>query len=182
MRLLKRSSDQSRRNVRPMTLLCLAAILASGCATVEQPLSNDDPAAWASRIQSLPVDVHGAIPGQTSAQTMAAMGVTGRVGAAFQNNGVSLYAMPRVVVYVGDSSVPARDQYCELKPTLNPAAFIPKSGVVVRSALCDGPRPVAYARMILAEANPSPATVAQAIERLKSDLWLSLPRPPEFGN
>jgi hypothetical protein len=186
MNTFNRFFFQTYRNMRPMALLSLAAVLASGCTTVERPLSNDDPDAWATRIKTLPIDVHSAIPGDISPQTIAdaGHGVTARPGAAINNTGVSLYATARVVVYIGGGSVPTRDQYCALKPTINSATFVPESGVAVRAALCDGPRPVAYARMTLAEANPSPATVADAIERLKSDLVQSLPTPapppPEY--
>ena len=169
-----------------MALLTLAAVSASGCTTVEHPLSWDDPAKWATRINTLPVDVHSSIPGETSAQTIAAIehGVTASARAASNNTGASLYRTARVVVYIGGDSVPAHDRYCARKPTTTPATFVPESGVAVRAALCDGPRPVAYARTTLAEANPSPASVADAIERLKSDLVQSLPTPtpppPEF--
>jgi hypothetical protein len=49
---------------------------------------------------------------------------------------------------------------------------------VLRSELCDGPRAVAHARIILAEVNPTADTVTRGIERVKSDLARSLV-PPE---
>jgi hypothetical protein len=178
--------------VRPLVLLSVAAVLATGCATLSsttaRPLSTDESDAWAPRIQTLPVDIHGTIPGESAAQTVAAVdrGVDSSTGSNFQDTGLSLYSMPRVVVYIGGGSGPERNQYCALQPRATRATFAPKDAVVMRSALCDGPRPVAYARTTLAEANPNPVTVANAIERLKSDLVQSLPspepQPPEFGN
>lgn len=174
--------------VGSVVLASVAAILAAGCATVAHPLAADPPAAWAGRIQSVPVDVHGAIPQQTEAQTVAAIshGVAGQSDAEFENTGLGLDSLPRVVVYIGGSSVPPRNQYCSPNPAANQATSVPGNGLVVRSELCDGPRPVAYARTTLAQSTPSDAAVAAAIERLKSHLVDSLPtpdpQPPEFEN
>jgi hypothetical protein len=190
MKMSNRFSSLSRPNAAPMALLCIVAVLAAGCATnpgrVAQAEASDQPDEWANRIQSLPVEIHGAVPGETASQTIAAVsnGVAQQAGAEFQHTGLSLYALPRVVVYVGGSSAPARDQYCALQPNTNRPVAVAKNGVVVRSELCDGPRPVAYARITLAEANPSAATLAQGIKRLESSLVSSLPPPepplPEF--
>lgn len=190
MKMLNRIPGLSRPNAAAMALVSLVAVLAAGCATgpgrVAQAQSSDEPDEWASRIKSLPVEIHGAVPGETAAQTIAAIGhgVGQQAGAEFQHTGLSLYALPRVVVYVGGSSAPARDQYCALEPNTDRAVAVAKSGVVVRSELCDGPRPVAYARMTLAEANPSAATLAQGIAHLESSMVHSLPPPeppiPEF--
>jgi hypothetical protein len=190
MKMLNRISGLSRSKAAPMALLSLVAVLAAGCATgpgrVAQAQASDEPDEWATRIRSLPVEIHGAVPGETASQTIAAIGhgVAQQAGAEFQHTGLSLYALPRVVVYVGGSSAPARDQYCALQPNTERPVPVPKNGVVVRSELCDGPRPVAYARMTLAEANPSAATMAQGIKRLESSLVGSLPPPepplPEF--
>jgi hypothetical protein len=136
----------------------------------------------------VPVDVHGAIPDETEAQTVAAIdhGVAGQTGAVFKHTGLGLDSLPRVVVYIGGSAVPPRDQYCSLQPAAKRAASVPSNRLIVRSELCDGPRPVAYARTTLAESTPSDVAVADAIQRLKSDLVDSLPtpdpQPPEFGN
>jgi hypothetical protein len=46
----------------------------------------------------------------------------------------------------------------------------PKDGLVLRSELCGGPRPVAHARMTLRGGDPTVANVAQGIDHLTSDL------------
>jgi hypothetical protein len=190
MKMLNRFSGLSRRNAGPVAVLSLVAVLGAGCATnpgrVAQAQATDQPDEWATRIRSLPVEIHGAVPGETAAQTVAAVnhGVGQQAGTEFQHTGLSLYALPRVVVYVGGSSAPARDQYCELQPNTERPVPVAKSGVVVRSELCDGPRPVAFARITLADADPSPATLARGIEQLESSMVSSLPPPepplPEF--
>jgi len=49
--------------------------------------------------------------------------------------------------------------------------------LILRSELCDGPRPVAYARITVPEADPAAKTLDRDIERVKSDLVQSLPLP-----
>lgn len=176
------------RRVCSMVLASVATIWAGGCATVARPLASDQPDTWAGKIQSVPVDVHGVIPKQTEAQTLAAIdqGVVGQRDAEYKHTGLGLDSVPRVVVYIGGSDLPARDQYCALSPAVIRGTSVPDDGLVVRSELCDGPRPVAYARTTLAQSDPSDAAVANAIKRLKSELVDSLPtpdpQPPEFGN
>ena len=178
----------SSRRMCSMVLASLAALSAGGCATVARPLAADQPDEWAGRIQSVPVDVHGVIPEQTEAQTVAAIdhGVAGKPDAKFEHTGLGLDSVPRVVVYIGGDAVPARDRYCALGSAANRATSVPSNGLVLRAELCDGPRPVAYARTMLAQSAPSDASVAKAIDGLKSDLVGSLPtpdpQPPEFGN
>src|ERR1700724_3821204 len=98
-----------------LALLSVAAALAAGCAAnpsrVEQAIAADRPDDWARRIHSLPVEVHGALPGESAAQTIAAIdhGTANLADAEFGNTGRSLYAVPRVVVYIGGAEVPARD-------------------------------------------------------------------------
>jgi hypothetical protein len=183
MNMLNRISNPSHRGTATVALLCLVA-LASGCAAgpprVTQAIAEDHPDVWATRVRELPVEVHGTVPGETSAQTVAAIdhGVAEQAQADFQHTGVSLRAMPRVVVYVSGTSVPARDRYCALEPGRNRSVTVPRNGTLIRSELCDGPRPIAYARLTIADANLSAARVAQAIQGLKSELVQSLP-PPE---
>src|SRR5579863_4999995 len=97
-----------------IVLASLAALSAGGCATVARPLAADQPDEWAGRIQSVPVDLHGVIPQQTEAQTVAAIdhGVDGKPDTKFERTGLGLDSVPRVVVYIGGGAVPARDRYC----------------------------------------------------------------------
>jgi hypothetical protein len=183
MNTLNRLVNQSRLSVRALALVSVVAALAAGCASnparVEEAVAADHPDNWASRIGSLPVEVHGAAPGETTAQTVAAIdhGTADQAGAPFGNSGVSLYAMPRVVVYIGGTTAPARDQYCSLEPNANTSVLAPKNGLVLRSELCDGPRPVAFARITLPEVDPTAKSVAGGIKQIKSDLVQSLPLP-----
>jgi hypothetical protein len=117
------------------------------------------------------------VPGETAAQTVSVIdrGVASQPSAEFGNSGLSLYAVPRVVVYIGGTTAPARDQYCSLEPNANRSVVAPANALVLRSALCDGPRAVSYARIIVSAANPTAKTVARGIDRIKSDLVQSLP-------
>jgi hypothetical protein len=183
MNTLNRFVNQSHPSVRALVLVSVVAAMAAGCAsnpaTVEQAVAADRPDNWASRISSLPVEVHGAVPGATAAQTIAAIdhGTAVQADAPFGSSGVSLYAMPRVVVYIGGTTAPARDQYCSLEPNANTSVLAPKNGLVLRSELCDGPRPVAFARITLPEVDPTAESVAGGIKQIKSDLVHSLPSP-----
>jgi hypothetical protein len=170
-------------SARGLALLSVAAALAAGCAAdpsrVEQAIAADHSNDWAQRIRSLPVEVHGALPGETATQTIAAIdhGTTNQADSEYGKSGLSLYSMPRVVVYIGGDEVPARDQYCALEPSPNRSVPTPKNALILRSELCDGPRPVAYARITVPEADPAAETLDRDIERVKSDLVQSLPLP-----
>lgn len=179
MNKLNRVNSQSAVSVRALALLSVVTVLAAGCAAprVEQAMAADHPDDWASRIHSLPVEVHGSVPGETAAQTVSVIdrGVANQPSAEFGSSGLSLYAVPRVVVYIGGTMAPARDQYCSLEPNANRSVVAPANALVLRAALCDGPRAVSYARITLSAANPTTETVARGIERIKSDLVQSLP-------
>lgn len=196
MKLVMNTSNPISPRSRPHTvsgaLLSLVVLLASGCATGPRPVSHafadDHPDDWAARIGSLPVEVHGAVPGESAAQTAAAIdhGVAQPDYAEFQHSGLDLYALPRVVLYIGGTSAPPRDGYCAWQPDTDRTVSVAKDGVVLRGGLCDGPRSVAYARGTLADPNSNVAALDRAVERLKSNLVASLPspdpQPPEFGN
>jgi hypothetical protein len=181
MSKLNRFSGRARRSIFALASLCVATTLSVGCASnpsrVERAFADDHPEDWASRVAALPVEIHGAMPGETAAQTAATIdhGTADQAGAKSGTSGLSLYAMPRVVVYIGGAVAPARDQYCTLDPDTNRSVVDPKNALVVRSELCDGPRAVAYTRITLPEANPTAHDLARSMERIKSDLVRSLP-------
>jgi hypothetical protein len=181
MNKLNRFSSQWSHSAVALALLSVGTTLAAGCATnpprVEQAMAADLHDDWAERMSSLPVQVHGAVPGETPAQTIAAIahGTTNQASAEFGSSGLSLDVQPRVVVYIGGTTAPARDQYCSLDPDTTRSVAAPTNALILRSELCDGPRAVAYARITLPEANPTAETVARGIGRLKRDLVQSLP-------
>jgi hypothetical protein len=183
MNELNRSKDLWHFTARTLALLSVAAALAAGCAAnpsrVEQAISADRRDDWAQRIHSLPVEVHGALPGETATQTIAAIdhGTANLADTDVGKSGSSLYAVPHVVVYIGGAEVPARDQYCTLEPSTNRSVATPKNALILRSELCDGPRAVAFARITVPGADPTAGTLAGDIERIKSDLVQSLPLP-----
>jgi hypothetical protein len=178
------SKTRSLLIVRAFALTTIAAALgAAGCAAtpLEQAVAADSPAAWSSKIQSLPVEVHGSVPGETAAQTIAAIdhGTAGEDG----TESASLWATPRVIVYIGGTEAPARDQYCALDPDTNRSVATTHKGVIIREELCDGPRPVAYARSTLFDENPTAEAVARSVEQVKSNLVDSLkPSQIPFGS
>ena len=192
MNTSKPFSVRSWANAGSGAVVSLVALLAAGCAAgplpVARSLSNDHPDDWAGRMKSLPVEVHGAVTGESAAQTVAAIhhGVAQPDNTEFRNSGLNLYTLPRVVLYIGGTSAPSRDQYCAWQPDANRQVTVAKDAVILRGALCDGPRPVAYARITIAEADSSNAALDRAVERLKSHLVASLPlpdpEPAEFGS
>jgi hypothetical protein len=183
MNKLNPSKNLLHFSARALVLLSVAAASAAGCAAnpprVEQAVAADHPDDWAQRIHSLPVEIHAALPSATATQTIAAIdhGTTNQADSEFGNSGLSLYAVPRVVVYIGGSEVPARDQYCTLEPRANRSVVTPKNALILRSELCDGPRAVAFARITVPEADRTAQTLDRDIERVKSDLVQSLPQP-----
>jgi hypothetical protein len=183
MNELNRSKDLWHFTARTLALLSVAAALAAGCAAnpsrVDQAVSADRRDDWAQRIHSLPVEVHGALPGETATQTIAAIdhATANLADTEFGKSGPSLYALPHVVVYIGGAEAPARDQYCTLEPSANRSVATPKNALILRSELCDGPRAVAFARITVPGADPTAGTLAGDIERIKSDLVQSLPLP-----
>jgi hypothetical protein len=186
MNELNRSKDLWHFTARTLALLSVAAALAAGCAAnpsrVEQAISADRRDDWAQRIHSLPVEVHGALPGETTTPTIAAIaaidhGAANLADTEVGKSGPSLYAVPHVVVYIGGAEAPARDQYCTLEPSADRSVATPKNALILRSELCDGPRPVAFARITVPGADPTTRTLAGDIERIKADLVQSLPLP-----
>jgi len=155
---------------------------------MEQRPADDSPGAWTSWISSLPVEVHGTVPSGTSAQTAGVIehAVSGRDDGAAAATGLDLKNKPRVVVYVGETVAPWRDQYCSPEPDMNLAVPARKRGLVLLSALCDGTRPVTHAQITLSETNPTADMVARGIERTKSYLARSLvpvePDPQRYSN
>jgi hypothetical protein len=184
MSKLSRFSVKAPRSACALALLSVAGTLAVGCAAtpskVDQAIAADHPEDWASRMRSLPVEIHGTLPGESATQTAAAIehGTADGADAQFGTSGLSLYAMPRVVVYIGGDTAPERDQYCSLDPNTSRSVVAPKNALVLRSELCDGPRAVAYTRITLREANPTAGDLARGMVRVKSDLVRSL-TPPE---
>ena len=176
----------------PLVSLSLAAVLVAGCAAhspkMEQRTGDDSPGAWTSWISSLPVEVHGTVPGGTSAQTIAAIehGVSGRDDGQAPATGLDLKNKPRVVVYVGGTAAPWRDQYCSPEPSVNLSAPARERGLVLLSELCDGTRSVAHAQITLSETKPTADMVTRGIERTKSYLAQSLvhvePDPQRYNN
>jgi hypothetical protein len=77
-----RFSSQSRWST--VVLLPVAAAFAAGCVSnpprTEHLVAADNAIAWASQIDSLPVEVHGVVPGETAAETTPASNTAYRAG------------------------------------------------------------------------------------------------------
>ena len=164
-------------------LVPAVALLFAGCAAGPQKIaracSADHSQNWASAIDRLPVEVHGQLPNATQAETISgiAYGVAGNPAQAFADTGVSLYATQRVVVYIGGHAVPEQGQYCAIAPAMHADKAATPDVLMVRSALCDGPRVIAYVRDSVPLQDLTATKVAATVDQSKAELVASLPLP-----
>jgi hypothetical protein len=78
--------------------------------------------------------------------------------------------MRRVVVYVGAVAAPDPEHYCQADAPAAPPAAVPPNSLMLRMALCDGSREVAYAHDAIADATATINTVNEAVKRLKDQM------------
>ena len=123
---------------------------------------------WQPKMASIPIEVHGAVPGSDSKLTMA--NIPGATDAetydAQQPDGPPLRAMRRIVLYIGGNQLPTDRTYCQPAPKLR-TAVVAGGMVMFASALCDGARLVVTARREVAPKDSGASTMAHTIQRIK---------------
>jgi hypothetical protein len=103
---------------------------------------DDSERQWSKRVEQLPVELHGAWPGASAAETAALVPRANSADNADANDANA--AQQRVVVYVSGTQVPQRADFCAINKSYRAVAN--DRQVTLRAALCDGPRIISYAR------------------------------------
>lgn len=155
-----------------MALLLLAACAGPAPKIDEQIYAPDRPEDWAKTIDSLPVEVHGNAPNMSEYKTIAGIdhGVSREHFLAFGITKPDLPEVRRVVVYVGAVAAPGPEQYCVSDAATVPPGEVPPNTVVLRMALCEGSREVAYAHDRISDATATIARVNEAVNQLKVEM------------
>ncbi len=167
---------------RVALLLALPLVALAGCnATVNTRWaeSQDSAEAWQTTMTHIPIDVHGAIPGESVDQTVNRV-TDGTTMAAFDgahSGQTPLEQAPRIELYVDADKLPQTESYCAVTPTLE-SVNGKKDAAQVVGALCDGPRLVATEVVHLDSRDLPVAEVSQAVAKFKSRLLDGLASDP----
>ena len=178
--------------IRFVAVLCPFAVGLFGCSTAttstewaepndmasEFARTDDSQNQWSKKVFKLPIELHGSIPGESSEVTAAkiANAIPAEKSSTTSLGNVGVVGRQRVVLYLDESRVPARDDFCSVSKTYRD---VPKesNGVVLRAALCDGPRIVSYAKKSLSIDKVSSDKVGTQVASLESALVDSLYQP-----
>jgi hypothetical protein len=173
--------NRSSFRTKAALLLALPMAALAGCqATVNTRWAEhqDSPEAWQETMTNIPIDVHGAVPGNNTIETVSlvAGGTTSATFGASHPGQTSLDQSRRIELYVNSDKVPAGDSYCAVAPALQSADG--KNGTEVVGALCDGPRLVAVEMVHLDPRQFAVAQVPQAVDMFKAKLLDGLAADP----
>jgi hypothetical protein len=130
---------------------------------------------WSPLMSAMPVDVRGAIPGTSHADTVAHIpqGFTTVSYVANHPASSDLNAAPRIVLYIGGDRLPTDATYCGASPVMRDA-INSGHGIMVASALCDGPRLVVRSRREVNIGRLDATDISTTIRTLKSRLLFGL--------
>lgn len=172
-----KTTNISSMGSRAMMLLPLAFAMAGCQGTLHTRWAQqaDTYDYWAPQIAALPIEVHGAAPGLSHAETVARIpqGTTATRFTAKQPANPSLAAMPRVVLYVGGDTIPTDHSYCSTTPDMR-AADNGKHGVMLAAALCDGPRLIDRSRRVVSVDHLGARQLRATVKSLESHLLFGL--------
>ena len=151
-----------------VALVAIAGLCLAGCQGTTHDRwarASDSVDVWSPKMASLPIEVHGSVPGADASRTVARI--------PNGTNAGSLASSQRIVLYVGGSTLPVNSTYCGVSPTLR-SVRIPDDKVMMGAALCDGRRLVVTARQEFAPAAVTDTTMSHSIEELKTRLKFAL--------
>jgi hypothetical protein len=161
-------------------LVLIAAVVAvTGCgATVHARWAKrrDSVDYWSPKLATLPINVHGTVPGSEYAETLAR--IPNSTNDDIYTRGgetPALSSMPRLELYVGGNRLPVNVTYCDKTPTMR-SVDIPAGKVMLAVAICDGPRLVATAREEFSPDEVSTNTMSHAVETMKAWLLYAISR------
>lgn len=146
------NKDAMDRNRSPgiRAVLLSAALVLSGCATtVHNRWANEHDTLhrWQLKMRTMPVEIHGGFTNQ-NAEAIAAMVTRGTTPELYNSQhkdpDAALARIPRVLIYIGTSYLPADASYCQPRPVLR-VSDSQADKVNVFGAICDGGRLVVRA-------------------------------------
>lgn len=148
MKLATLISWPSRRAAFAAKTALPALLLLAGCGTTvvsSRNLSNADPAQWQAAAPTLPVELHGTVPGHS--ETALASLFPQEPELRYASLGPIALPAPdkRIVLYVNGTQLPAVSKLCSQSELFQPG---PQDGHLahVTAALCDGPAVISTVR------------------------------------
>ena len=177
MRTVRRPA--MHRVFRTILVLIAAAVAVTGCTeTIHARWAKrrDSVDYWSPKLATLPINVHGTVPGSEYAETLARI-PNGTNDDTYTQTGAtsSLRSIPRLELYVGGNTLPVNVTYCDKTPTMR-SVDIPAGKVMLAVAICDGPRLVATAREEFSPDEVSTNTMSHAVETMKAWLLYAISR------
>jgi hypothetical protein len=172
------SSPQSSFTKMSVAVMIASTALLSGCQSTMHTgwaEDRDSTFAWAPKIATLPLDVHGSIPGQTAAQTIATvpLAITSAAYSDTNPDAPNLMEAQRIVLYVGGDQLPVNTTYCDKSATLRTVKVV-SGRVLLGAALCDGPRLVVTERQVVKPEAVTVTAMNSSIESAKKRLMVAL--------
>jgi len=144
-------------------------------STTKYELATDNRHDWPYKIDTLPIEVHGALPNESSGSTASEIPFA-RPAPALADKAEP--ARQRVVLYVDDGADrPTRTEFCSAKKTVATSTSKPGKYVTLRAALCDGQRIVTYAKTSVPREDARPQNLGLQLASLKGAMIDSLKRP-----
>lgn len=169
------------RVFRTTLVLIAAAVAVTGCTSTVHARwakSQDSVGYWSPRLATLPINVHGSVPGSEAAETLARMPKgTNDANYARKGETSALGSVARLELYVGGNTHPVDATYCDKTPTMR-TVDIPAGKIMLAVAICDGPRLVATAREEFSPDQVSTSTMSHAVENMKAWLLYGISRSP----
>ena len=126
---------------------------------------------WAPQMNTIPVDVHGTVPGATPEETVARipLGTTASDFAGKHPTLSGIESVPRIVLHVGGDQIPTDATYCSANPQMR--SIDGKDGhVMLAAALCDGTRLIVRSRRELTPDGLATDKMSSTLKSVKSRL------------
>jgi hypothetical protein len=160
-------------------VLIVAAFAVTGCETTVHARwakRQDSVDYWSPKLTTLPINVHGTVPGSEHAETLARI-PNGTNDDIYAQTGATsaLKSIPRLELYVGGNTLPVNATYCDKTPTMR-SVDIPAGKIMLAVAICDGSRLVATAREEFSPDQVSNSTMSHAVENMKAWLLYAISR------
>ena len=161
-----------------LTAVLVASACLAGCQSTMHSrwaANKDSLDVWQPKMATLPIDVHGAIPGSSPDATLSAIrnATNSSVYAKAHPSASGLESQQRIVLYVGGETLPVNTTYCSATSTMR-AVKLSTGRVLVGSALCDGSRLVVTARQEVEAEDATNATMEHTITTAKERLLVAL--------
>jgi hypothetical protein len=179
MRPVRAREPAIYRVLGTIPVLIAAVVAVTGCTeTVHARWAKrqDSVDYWSPKLATLPINVHGTVPGSDYAETLARI-PNGTNDEIYTRGGATsaLRSVPRLELYVGGNTLPVNVTYCEKTPTMR-SVDIPAGKVMLAVAICDGPRLVATAREEYSPDEVATHTMSHAVENMKAWLLYAISR------